>query len=43
MIFYIVVETNENPIGAQYEPIRKHSNVFKGEAELEKEFIKKIC
>ena len=37
--FNIVAETNENTVVTQYEPVKKRSDAYQSEAELEKEFI----
>ena len=38
--FNIVAETNENTVITQYEPVKKRSDAYQSEAELEKEFIR---
>lgn len=40
--FNIVAETNENTVVTQYEPVKKRSDVYQSEAELEKEFIRML-
>ena len=40
--FNIVAETNENTVVTQYEPVKKHSDVYQSEAELEAEFIRML-
>ena len=40
--FNIVAETNENTVITQYEPVKKHSDSYQSEAELEKEFIRML-
>lgn len=37
--FNIVAETNENTVVTQYDPVKKRSDAYQSEAELEKEFI----
>ena len=41
--FNIVAETNENTVVTEYEPVKKRSEAYQSEAELEKEFIKMLC
>lgn len=38
--FNIVAETNENTVVTQYDPVKKRSDAYQSEAELEKEFIR---
>lgn len=40
--FNIVAETNENTVVTQYEPMKKRSDAYQSEAELEKEFIRML-
>lgn len=40
--FNIVAETNENTVVTQYEPVKKRSDAYQSEAELEKEFIRML-
>ena len=40
--FNIVAETNENTVVKQYEPVKKRSDAYQSEAELEKEFIRML-
>ena len=40
--FNIVAETNENTVVTQYEPVKKCSDAYQSEAELEKEFIRML-
>lgn len=37
--FNIVAETNKNTVVTKYEPVKRHSDQYQSEAELEKEFI----
>ena len=37
--FNIVAQTNENTVVTEYEPVRKRSDGYQSEAELEKDFI----
>lgn len=41
--FNILVQTNENTVVTEYEPIRQSSNFYQSEAELEEEFIRMLC
>lgn len=41
--FNIVAETSENTVVTEYEPVRKRSDSYQSEAELEKEFIRLLC
>lgn len=41
--FNIVAETNENTVVTEYEPVKKRSDAYQSEAELEKEFIRLLC
>ena len=41
--FNIVVETNENTVVTEYEPVKKCSDAYQSEAELEQEFIRLLC
>ena len=41
--FNIVVQTNENTVVTEYEPVKKRSDSYQSEAQLEKEFIKILC
>ena len=41
--FNIVAETNENTVVTEYEPVRKRSDSYQSEAELEQEFIRLLC
>jgi type I restriction enzyme R subunit len=38
--FNIVAATNENTVVTEYEPVKKRSDAYQSEAELEKEFIR---
>ena len=40
--FNIVVETNENTVVTEYEPVKSRSDNYQSEAELEQEFIKML-
>ena len=40
--FNIVAETNENTVVTQYEPVKKRSDAYQSEAELEKGFIRML-
>ncbi len=40
--FNIVAETNENTVVTKYEPVKKRSDAYQSEAELEKEFIRML-
>ena len=40
--FNIVAQTTENTVVTEYEPIKKHSDAYQSEAELEKEFIRML-
>lgn len=41
--FNIVAQTNENTVVTEYEPVKKKSDSYQSEAELEKEFIQLLC
>ena len=41
--FNIVAETNENTVVTEYEPVKKRSDAYQSEAELEREFIRLLC
>lgn len=41
--FNIVAETNENTVVTKYEPVKKRSDAYQSEAELEQEFIRLLC
>ncbi|WNV56496.1 type I restriction endonuclease subunit R [Oscillospiraceae bacterium NTUH-002-81] len=41
--FNIVAETSENTVVTEYEPMKKHSDSYQSEAELEQEFIRLLC
>ena len=41
--FNIVAETNENTVVTEYEPVKRKSDTYQSEAELEKEFIRLLC
>ncbi len=41
--FNIVAETNENTVVTEYEPVKKRSDAYQSETELEKEFIRLLC
>ena len=41
--FNIVAETNENTVVTEYEPVKKRSDAYQSEAELEQEFIRLLC
>ena len=38
--FNIVAETSENTVVTEYEPVKKRSDSYQSEAELEQEFIR---
>lgn len=40
--FNIVAETSENTVVTEYEPVKKHSDSYQSEAELEQEFIRML-
>lgn len=40
--FDIVVESNENTVVTQYDPVKQRSDAYQSEAELEKEFIRML-
>ena len=40
--FNIVAATNENTVVTEYEPVKKRSEKYQSEAELEKEFIRML-
>ena len=41
--FNIVAETNENTVVTEYEPVKRRSDSYQSEADLEKEFIRLLC
>lgn len=41
--FNIVAQTNENTVVTEYEPVKKRSDGYQSEAQLEKEFIRILC
>lgn len=41
--FNIVAETSENTVVTEYEPVKRRSDSYQSEAELEKEFIRLLC
>lgn len=41
--FNILVETSENTVVTEYEPVKKRSDSYQSEAELEQEFIRLLC
>lgn len=41
--FNIVAQTTENTVVTEYEPVKKRSDAYQSEAELEKEFIRLLC
>ena len=41
--FNIVAETSENTVVTQYEPVKKRSDNYQSEADLEREFIRMLC
>lgn len=41
--FNIVAETNENTVVTEYEPVKRRSDSYQSEAELEQEFIRLLC
>ena len=41
--FNIVAETSENTVVTAYEPVKKRSDSYQSEAELEQEFIRLLC
>lgn len=41
--FNIVAETSENTVVTEYEPVKKRSDSYQSEAELEQEFIRLLC
>ena len=41
--FNIVAETNENTVVTEYVPVKRRSDSYQSEAELEKEFIRLLC
>ena len=41
--FNIVAETNENTVVTDYTPLPRTADAYQSEAELEKEFIEKLC
>ena len=40
--FNIVAETSENTVVTEYEPVKKRSDSYQSEAELEQEFIRML-
>ena len=40
--FNIVAQTNENTVVTEYEPVKKRSDGYQSEAELEKDFIRML-
>ena len=41
--FNIVAETSENTVVTEYEPVKKRSDSYQSEAELEQEFLRLLC
>ena len=41
--FNIVAQTNENTVVTEYEPVKKRSDEYQSEAQLEQEFIGMLC
>ena len=41
--FNIVAETTENTVVTEYEPVKRKSDSYQSEAELEQEFIRILC
>ena len=41
--FNIVAETSENTVVTEYEPVKKRSDSYQSESELEQEFIRLLC
>ena len=41
--FNIVAETSENTVVTEYEPVKKRSDSYQSEADLEQEFIHLLC
>ncbi len=41
--FNIVAQTNENTVVTEYEPVKKRSDSYQSEAQLEQEFIRILC
>ena len=41
--FNIVAETSENTVVTEYEPVKKRSDSYQSEAQLEQEFIRLLC
>lgn len=41
--FNIVAQTTENTVVTEYEPVKKRSDAYQSESELEKEFIRLLC
>lgn len=41
--FNIVAETSENTVVTEYEPVKRRSDSYQSEAELEQEFIRMLC
>lgn len=41
--FNIVAETSENTVVTEYEPVKKRSDSYQSEVELEQEFIRLLC
>ena len=42
-LYNVVAETNENTVVAQYEPVKRRSDAYQSEADLENEFIRMLC
>lgn len=40
--FNIVAETSENTVVTEYEPVKRRSDSYQSEAELEQEFIRML-
>ena len=41
--FNIVAETSENTVVTEYEPMKKHSDSYQSESELEQDFMLLLC
>ena len=41
--FNIVAETSDNTVVTEYEPVKKCSDSYQSEVELEQEFIRLLC
>lgn len=41
--FNIIAQTSENTVVTEYEPVKKRSDSYQSEADLEKEFIRMLC